>query len=174
MIINEQLADFIGNLNRDYLGAVTDLTDAQLYFLPDDNCNHIAFHAWHFARTEDNIVNFVCQNRRPPVWIRQALHDKWGLPKVDQGTGMPHADANAMRLPGIEPFLQYVKDVAADTDTYLKNISEEELYANVFIRYMGDQPRLHVILQTIITHGNRHLGQIMMLRSLQGLQGESM
>ena len=172
MTTNEWLVHFIGKLNQDYMNSISGLSDEQLYFLPNDNCCHIAFHAWHFVRTQDNIINFVCQDRRPPVWIRQGLWEKWGLPKVAQGTGMDRSEANALRLPGLEPFLKYARDVWADVEPYLACINETELQGTVFVRDEGEQPRLRHILQTVVTHGNRHLGQIFVLRSLQGLPGE--
>jgi hypothetical protein len=173
MVINEYLKYFTGNLNKDYQDAISGLSDAQLYFLPNDNCNHIAFHAWHFIRTEDNIINFVCQNRKPPVWLRQGLPEKWGLPKVDQGTGMDHAAANAIRLPGIDPLIQYMHDVWADVEPYINDATEEELQSLALIRGSGEKAKLHHILKTVIIHGSRHLGQIYVLRSLQGLPGEA-
>jgi DinB superfamily len=173
IIINEYLTHFIGNLNADYQDSISNLSDEQLYFLPNDNCCHIAFHAWHFVRTEDNIINFVCQNRKPPVWIRQSLFEKWGLPRVAQGTGMARSEAIALRLPGLSAFLQYARDVWTDIEPYLANISEEELQVRVLVQGEGEQTKLRQIMQTVMTHGNRHLGQIMALRSLQGLQGES-
>ncbi len=174
IIINAYLTHFIGNLNADYQDSISNLSNEQLYFLPNDNCCHIAFHAWHFVRTEDNIINFVCQNRKPPVWIRQGLFEKWGLPKVAQGTGMARAEANALRLPSLNEFLQYARDVWTDIEPYLANISEEELQTRVLVQGQGEQTKLRHIMQTVMTHGNRHLGQIMVLRSLQGLSGESM
>jgi uncharacterized damage-inducible protein DinB len=173
MNINQYLTHFIGILNRQYEEALTDLNDAQLYFLPNDSCCHIAFHAWHFIRTEDNIINFVCQDRKPPVWIRQGLPEKWGLPKTAQGTGMAYAEACAMRLPSLEAFLQYARDVWIDIEPYLANASKEELESVVKVLPFGERPKLHHIVQTIVTHGHRHLGQIMALRSVQGLKGES-
>jgi hypothetical protein len=174
MIINECLTHFIDNLNKDYLRALDGLTDGQLYFLPNDNCNHIAFHAWHFIRTEDNVINFVCQDRKSPVWIRQGLPEKWGFPKVAQGTGMAHAEANLLRLPDLKSLTQYIRDVWTDVEPYLANSSQAEMESLALIRGSGEQPKLHVIMQTVVTHGSRHLGQIIMLRSLQGLQDESM
>lgn len=173
MNINECLTHFIGNLNQDYQEALTDLNDEQLYFLPNDNCCHIAFHSWHFIRTEDNIINFVCQGRKPPVWLRQGLPEKWGLPKVEQGTGMARAEALALRLPGLESFLQYAKDVWTDIEPYLANASQDELQSSARVVPFGERTKLEHIVQTVITHGNRHLGQVIALRSVQGLRGET-
>ena len=92
------LHHFVGKLHDDMAAAVGDLSDDQLYHHPQGGV-HAAFHAWHIIRTADNVFNFVCQDRNPPVWIRQNLHEAWGLPKAAQGTGMDLAEAQALRLP---------------------------------------------------------------------------
>jgi len=173
MVINEYLTDSINSLNNDYRDALKGLADTQLYFLPNENCNHIAFHVWHFIRTEDNTLNFICQDRKLPVWIRLGLHEKWGLPKVAQGTGMDHGEANAIRIPGIAALTQYFSDVWIDVEPYLSSASEDELKKITLLKGSGERPKLYHILKTVIMHGSRHLGQIYTLRSIQGLPGES-
>lgn len=173
MDINQFLAHFIGELNKEYQQALTCLTDEQLYFLPNQSSCHIAFHAWHFARTEDNVVNFICQDRKPPVWVRQELHEKWGLPKVTQGTGMSLAEARALRVPGANALIQYIGDIWADVEPYLRGASAQELQSISNIQRFGDLPKLQHIGRTIIAHGGDHLGQIKVLRCLQGLPGDT-
>jgi hypothetical protein len=172
--INQCLTHFIGGLNRDLQAALTGLTDEHLYYLPNENCCHIAFHAWHFLRTEDNIINFACQDRKMPLWIRQSLPEKWGLPRVAQGTGMTAQDANALRLPSLDSLIQYSLDIWTDVEPYLAGASTDELQSIARVPPAGERPKLQHIVQTVLAHGNRHLGQIIVLRSLQGLQGESL
>jgi len=174
MDINQFLAHFIGELNEEYEQALTGLTDEQLYFLPNQSSCHIAFHAWHFARTEDNVINFICQERKPPVWVRQGLHEKWGLPKVTQGTGMPLGEARELKVPNAGSLIRYILDVWADIEPYLRSVSMEELQSMANIQRFGDRPKLQHIGHTIIAHGNEHLGQIKVLRCLQGLPGDAL
>ncbi|MBI2859640.1 MAG: DinB family protein, partial [Chloroflexi bacterium] len=171
MDINGFLTYFIGELNRQYEHNLDGLSEEQLYFLPSADSCHIAFHAWHFARTEDNVLNFICQDRKSTVWVRQGLHERWGLPKVTQGTGMPLAEAQALRVPGADSLIKYIRDTWADVEPYLAGASMEELQGIANIRLFGDRPKLHHIGHTIMAHGNEHLGQINVLRTLQGLQG---
>jgi uncharacterized damage-inducible protein DinB len=173
MDINECLTHFIRNLNGELESALEGLSDEQLYHLPGQGCCHIAFHAWHIVRTEDNIINFACQNRKMPVWIRQGLPEKWSLPKVAQGTGMDPAEANALRVPSAGALIQYCRDVWADVEPYLSRSSAEELQSIARVPPTGERSKLQHVVQTVLTHGNRHLGQIIVLRSLQGLPGES-
>ncbi len=174
MDINQFLTHFVGELNTGYEQALAGLSAEQLYFLPNEKSCHIAFHAWHFARTEDNVINFICQNRKSPVWLKQGLHEKWGLPKVSQGTGMSLEEAQALRLPGADALIKYLRDTWADVEPYLRSASADELQSMAYIQRFGDRPKLQHIGRTIIAHGSDHLGQIRVLRSLLGLQGDSM
>ena len=49
---------------------MADLTPEQLHAVPGGHpkANTIAFEIWHLVRTEDNVVRFVIQNRRPTIW----------------------------------------------------------------------------------------------------------
>ena len=167
METSEFLDYFIGKLHDDVADALEGLNDEQLYFLLNDNSCHAAFHAWHVVRTADNVINFVCQDRKPPVWMRQELPQKWNLPKAAQGTGMELAEARALRV-------QYTRDVKDDICPYLRDASDADLDAITKVAQFGEKPKLWQIGQTIVTHGNTHLGQLKMLRSAQGLSGDAM
>ena len=172
-LINDFLTLFIGNLHTQYEDALKDLTEEQLYFRPSDKSNHIAFHAWHFLRTKDSVCNFILQDRKPPVWLRQNLHEAWGLPKVDQGTGMSPADANALRVPSAAALVKYGHDVHADILPYIQSVTQADLESIAKLNPFGERAKLLHIGQTIIAHGNGHLGQIYTLRAVQGLSGDS-
>src|SRR5512132_3888428 len=49
----------------------SELTPIQMHAVPGGatKANTIAWEVWHCVRTEDNIVRFVLQNRRSPVWV---------------------------------------------------------------------------------------------------------
>jgi DinB superfamily len=164
------LKHFIGNLHRDYGRALEDLTDAQFYHQPSANTNHIAFTAWHWVRTEDNVVNFVLQWRNT-VWLERGLDQAWNLPKAAQGTGMPHEEAYAMRLPSVGAFVEYARGVWAATDRYLDTVTPEELSRVTKVMPFGEVPVLQALGQTLVAHGNQHLGEIWLTRELQGLKG---
>ena len=75
--------------------AIADLSAEQLHTVPGGHpkANTIAWGLWHYARTEDNVVRFVLQNRRPTVWAEGGYAERLGLPPVAQGTGMSTAEA---------------------------------------------------------------------------------
>ena len=100
--------------------AVKDLTPDQLHWLPPDTkLNHIGNTLWHYVRTEDNVVQFVLQDRKPTVWIEGGYNEKFGLDKIAQGTGMSTEDAHAMRLPAMDEWMVYQQAVWQATYTSL-------------------------------------------------------
>ena len=76
---------------------------------------------WHYVRTEDNILRFIIQGRKPTVWMEGGWAEKLRLPPVTQGTGMPSADAQALHIDDLAAFKQYTKDVWASTASWLAN-----------------------------------------------------
>jgi hypothetical protein len=168
--IEDFLKHFVGILHDGYDRALSDLNEEQFYFRPSDRANHIAFTAWHWVRTEDNVVQFVLQ-RQQTVWLADQLDERWGLPRVAQGTGMPLEEAHALRVASVGEFLDYARKVWAGTDRYLEGVTPQELGRMVKMNPFGEIPVLQALGQTIIAHGNQHLGEIWLIRELQGLQG---
>ena len=167
------LKHFIGVLHGQYRRALEDLTEEQFYFRPSANTNHIAFTAWHWVRTEDNVIQFVLQ-RQNTIWLERGLDQAWSLPKAAQGTGMPAEEAYAMCVPSIADFLDYAQGVWTATDRYLETVTDDELARVTKVNPFGEIPVLQAIGQTLIAHGNQHLGEIWLTREIQGLTGIGM
>jgi hypothetical protein len=152
--------------------ATRDLTPEQWHAIPAGNpaANHIAFEMWHYVRTEDNIVRFILQNRRPTVWMEGHWAERLGLPPVAQGTGMPPADAQALRINDLGAFGQYVKDVYAATEEWFANPDESTFDATVTVKPLGEMPAIRALGQVSMTHGFTHFGEIELIRTLMGLK----
>ena len=150
--------------------AVSGLTPEQVHFVPaGTTANHIGFTIWHYVRTEDNVVQFILQDRKPTVWLERGLNERWGLEKAAQGTGMPVEAAQAMRLPGIEDWMAYQQSVWQATDDYLTSIDDSALERTVKVMPFGEIPAYRALTMPVLTHGHGHLGEICVLRVLQGL-----
>jgi hypothetical protein len=150
--------------------AVRDLTPEQMHFLPPaTNANHIAFTLWHYVRTEDNIVQFILQDRKPTVWVEQGRHERWRIDKVAQGTGMTTEQAHALRLPPIGEWMEYQQAVWKATDAYLSSLKDDQLDRIVKVVPFGEIPVHRALTMPVLTHGHAHLGEICVLRVLQGL-----
>jgi len=151
---------------------VADLTPEQWHAIPGGSpaANHIAFELWHYARTEDNIVRFILQERRPTVWMEGGWAERLGLPPVTQGTGMPAADAQAMRITDIGAFREYVQQVWRSTSAWLANPDESTFNRPVLVKPLGEMPAIRALGQVCMTHGFTHLGELELSRTLLGLK----
>jgi hypothetical protein len=150
--------------------AVDGLTADELCDTRGGITNSIGWDVWHVVRTVDNIVHFVFE-REQPVWLSGAFHQAWGLPKVDQGTGMASDDAYALRFPPPAEFDRYTRAVAAAVVPRVAAMSDDYLRTFQLIRPWGDVSRMEAIGHGLIGHGNGHLGRASYARVLLGKEG---
>lgn len=160
----------LANLHERLNEAVQDLSEEQINWRSNQGGNSIAFMIWHFARTEDNIIQFALQ-RKPTVWQDEGYAEKFGLDARAQGTGMTAEQAGAVRLPSGQAILPYLKAVWTNTEDYVAGLSDAELTEEIELRGLGKQPREALIGNTLMTHGYGHLGEIWYVKGLQGLPG---
>jgi len=150
--------------------ALEGLTPEQLHRVPGGHAkaNTIAWGLWHYARTEDNVVRYILQNRRPIVWAEGGYAEKLGLPPVAQGTGMSTEEAQALRIKDLALFREYMARVWASTDEYLAKVDPAALDAVVTIKPLGEMPAVRALAQVCVGHGFLHLGEIELARTLVG------
>jgi hypothetical protein len=165
-----QVSNLVSRLLVTCERAVADLTTTEMHDTHGGKANCIAFDVWHVARTADNVVHFVFE-REQPVWLSGGFQEKWGLPKVAQGTGMEVAEAYAMRFPEAPELCRYVNAVSEAIVPRVAAMSDEYLASLVRIAPWGEIPRIEALLQVLISHGNGHLGRCDLARSLLGKPG---
>lgn len=168
--IREFLQGALRNLHNSFDAAVKDLTPEQLHWAPPGTAaNHIGNTVWHYVRTEDNIVQFILQERKPTVWIAGGFDAKFGLDRVAQGTGMSTEEAQSMRLPPVEEWMAYQGAVWKATDAYLSSMDDAALDQTVTVRPFGEIAKRQALGMVCLTHGHAHFGEVCVLRVLQGL-----
>jgi len=148
--------------------ALTGLSEEEAHWRPGDRGNHIAFVAWHYTRTVDNLVRFVLQ-RQTTIWMEGKWDEKFRLDSKIQGTGMVPEDAAALRIPDIPAFCDYMKRVWPEAHAYLDTVAEDDLGQKMTIRPLGEVTLEQVLGTTLLTHGYTHLGEIWALKGFQGL-----
>ena len=160
----------IKRLHRSLDGAIADLTPAQLHTVPAGHpkANTIAFGIWHYTRTEDNVVRWVIQERRPTVWGEGRYAERLALPPVSQGTGMPTEEAHALRIKDPDLFREYLQKVWASTDELFARADPAILDKTVTIKPLGDMPAIRALGQVVLSHGMTHFGEIELFRTLVG------
>ena len=151
--------------------AIADLTPEQLHMVPANHpkANTLAWVYFHYVRTEDNVVRFVLQKRRPTVWAEGGYAEKLGLPPVAQGTGMTTQHAQALRIKDLALFKDYIQKVWASTEDFLVKTSPGDLEAMVTVKPLGDMPGIRALGQTCVSHGMSHAGEIELARTLIGV-----
>ena len=150
--------------------AMSGLSQEQAHWRPNEMGNHLAFIVWHYARTVDNVVRFVLQ-RQPTLWMEGKWDGRFALDSKAQGTGMSPEAAAALRISDIPAFCIYMREVWKASQTYLDTIGPQDLENTVTIRPLGELTLEQVLGTTLLTHGYTHLGEIWLLKGLQGLQG---
>jgi hypothetical protein len=165
--IHGELKRLHGLLER----AVADLSPEEWNALPCQASNSIGWNVWHHVRTEDNIVRFILQNRRPTVWMEGGYAEKLGLPPVAQGTGMSVEEAQALRIIDVDTFRRYMEETWKSTDEFLADPDESTFDEVITVRPLGEMPRIRALGQVCVTHGFGHAGHVDLLRQLMGKPG---
>jgi len=151
--------------------AVEGMTAEQFNFRPKEGGVSAFFSLWHYVRTEDNIVNWVIQ-QKPTVWLEGGYDQKFGLPRTSQGTGMTEEEANAIQIQDVPLWLEYQRKVWQATDDYLATMSSEEFETRrVTIKPVGEMSLWDGLYGMCLSHGYRHVGEIEYVRGVQGLGG---
>ena len=171
MKLHEFLHQELHRLHRLFEKATGDLTDEEWHATPCAAGNSIAWIVWHAVRTEDNVIRFILQNRRPTVWQEGGYAEKLGLPPVAQGTGMALADAQGLRIADMDVFRRYIEETWQSTDEFLAAPDEAAFDRVLTVRPLGEMPASRALGQVCVSHNFGHAGHLDMLRSLMGKEG---
>lgn len=163
----------LARLHKSYDKVLDELTPEQLHRVPAGHpkANTIAWGVWHYVRTEDNVVRYILQNRRPIVWAEGGYADKLGLPPVAQGTGMTLEEAQGLQIRDVDAFRRYVGEVWASTDEFLTAPDESAFDEVITVRPLGEMPKIRALGQVCASHGFGHAGHVDILRQLMGKPG---
>lgn len=160
----------VGRLHQMLDATLSDISVEQLHAVPAGHprANTVAWGLFHCVRTEDNIVRFVLQNRRPPVWTEGGYAERLGLPPVAQGTGMSTAEAQALRIKDVDCFREYMQRVWASTEDLFATAAPGFFDRNVTIKPLGEMLAVRALGQVVASHGLMHVGQMELVRTLVG------
>jgi hypothetical protein len=151
--------------------AVGDMNAEDLNFRPKEGGVSPFFSLWHYVRTEDNIVNWVI-NQRPTVWLDGGYDQKLGLPRTSQGTGMTKEEADAVVLRDVELWRAYQQGVWKVTAEYLDSMDPGEFDSRrVTIKPLPEMSLWDGLYGVCLSHGYRHIGEIEYARGIIGLGG---
>jgi hypothetical protein len=148
------------------------ITEEQLHAVPGGHprVNTVAWGLFHCVRTEDNVVRFVLQDRRAPVWAEGGYAARLGLPPVAQGTGMSAEDAQALRIADMGLFREYMQEVWASTEELFETAPPGFFDRVVTVKPLGEMTTLRALGQVCLGHGLMHAGQMELARTLVGAE----
>ena len=78
-------------------------------------------------------------------------------------------EANGIRINSIDQFCEYMTEVWKSTSEYLSLASETDLAKQFVVRPFGERSAAQIITENLLTHGFTHVGEILMLKRLQGI-----
>ncbi len=172
MTASELVRAELQRLHKALDATMSDITPEQLHAVPGGHphANTIAWNVFHCVRTEDNVVRFVLQNRRAPVWAEGGYAERLGLPATAQGTGMSPQDAQALRIKDVGLFREYMQKVWASTEEFFDKTEPGFFDTVVTIKPLGDMPVIRALGQVCVTHVAMHVGQTDLIRTLLGVK----
>ena len=67
-----------------------------------------------------------------------------------------------------------MRGVWKSTDEYLASITDADLERVFTLIPLGERPSVQVLMDNMLTHGFSHLGEMWLLRGMQGMTGSPM
>ena len=149
--------------SRSYLDRSLDgLSQEDIAWRPNEECNCIAFIAWHTARIEDFFINRVLR-RQEQVYTDGGWQDKLGTPE-DSGFGYSVEQLKEWPVPKLADLIGYVDAVRDNTSALLDELTPEKMLELA----RADRPpdTIGAVLSRIITETALHMGQIDYIRGI--------
>ena len=170
------VTDALGRIQESLGRALKGLTAEELHRQPKDDCNSIAWLAWHLTRVQDDHLSDLAGKEQ--AWTADGWHAKFGMepdPK-DIGWGYTPAQVAAFRAPDTQTLLGYYAAVLDRSKAYLATLKPaDRLYlysdgltetANPKGRPFGLE-RLLAILDEFAAQPLEDVAQSLMLRNAE-------
>ncbi len=137
--------------------APEELTQEEVAWSPNAECNSIAFILWHMTRVEDYHVIRVVRHQEE-VYETEGWQEKLGTPPKDTGHDYTAEQLQAWPVPKLTVLRGYANAVRAKTLAFLNSLPPEKL-AEAY-RPERSPEAIGVMLARISTHSALHVGQI--------------
>lgn len=175
MQLNQFVAQCIEDYRRRLYAAVAPLSEEEMHWRPDPESNSIAFLIWHTARVEDRLVHRFARGA-PEVWLRDAWHDRMGIPESHTGVNYTIPQVAAFPTVPKDALQQYFDAVREETLPYVQTLTDAdfdlvpdrtpfpEFAASV--RYFRGRS-VGGIFRQLIGEEDQHLGQVSLICGLK-------
>jgi len=143
--------------------ALDGLTQDELNYLPNPDCNSIAWLAWHLTRVQDSAISNLMGKEQ--CWIAEKWCSKFSRnpDPNDRGVGHSSEDVSSFKSPDSKTLLDYYCAVFKHTKEYISKLSTAELGREIDnLRF----PKVGLYLTAITNDNLQHVGQIAYLRGM--------
>ncbi len=167
-LLLDQLKEAHNYMNQTMEG----VTNEVAAFMPPGKANPIAGTYAHLIFSEDFFISTMIRHNQP--LFETEFKDKTGASEI-QPSEWEHAYPKWLKevKVDIEQMNTYAKAVYASTEHYLASLTDEELEKEVDMSAfgMGNRKLANVLGMMIIMHTNNIMGEISVLKGIQGLKG---
>ncbi len=137
--------------------ALDGLTQDDLNYLPNPECNSIAWLAWHLTRVQD--LAFSNLMGKEQCWISEKWYVKFSRKPdpTDRGVGDSSEDVSSFKSPDSKTLSDYHRAVFRRTKDYISKLTTAELGREI------EHPRSRTVglrIAAIIDDNIQHVGQI--------------
>jgi hypothetical protein len=160
--------DYWGRFDRVLEG----LSDEELAWKPQADCNPIGFIAWHMARVEDRFIHHFAQGMEE-VWVKNHWFTQFGLDAADHGVRFTLEQVAAFPVIAPELLWGYLDDVRNDTKIFLQAFQPQDLdvVSGRFpfppnIPAGADKWPIGHMFRQLFGELNQHLGQVSYVRGM--------
>lgn len=160
--IQQQMA----NVRRQIDAVVKDTTDEQFNWPPPGTINPISAILIHVLAGEDYFIQAVLQSK-PRCWEVQEWGRKIGILTPPE-PGHSWDEFKTIKIL-IAPVLAYEQAIRVATNTYLADLTVEELDRQV--NFAGNMLPVAEVLMTLVVHIASHAGEIAAVKGMQGIKG---
>jgi hypothetical protein len=162
--IQQQMA----NAHHQIDAVMKDITEEQFNWLPPGTINPVSAILVHVLGGEDFFVQAVIQGKSR-FWEAQRWGEKIGI-QAPPDPGHSWDEFKTIKL-SVAPMLDYGQALREATDTYLSNLTAEELDRQV--NFGGKLRSVAEVLIILVVHIASHAGEIAAVKGMQGIKGLS-
>ena len=153
--------------HRSTLRSLDGLTQEELAWQPNDQCNSIGFLVWHVGRVLDFWIHTIVQSK-PQLW-EQGWADRFGREANPRDIGYSFTPERVagVSLPESQVLVEYLTATHDKVAELLKGLNDDALANTQVSNPSGGQMSLTTLFQQLVWEMNQHGGQIAYLRGIQ-------
>ena len=164
---NNVLSGGYENVLKTLERALDGLSEDDLNWQPNPECNSIGWLVWHLTRVQDGLISSSMGEEQ--LWIKDGWHAKFGRRADAQDVGAGHTPKDLARFksPGASVLLDYHRAVMERSKRFFATLSKVDLDKE-FKGPMSQPPRnIGTILIMTLSDNLQHAGQVAYIRGLR-------